>query len=327
MTGAAPLVRVYWYSQTGQLKETVDAFVGPLVDAGWTIDWRKVVPKEDYPFPWPARRFVSVLGEAADRSAVVDVSIEHGDTVDDDRTPDLVVYAFQVWYLAPAVPMRSALDRFADQFAGVPVIGLTACRNMWYSAAVAVRRRVDEAGGRYLGTVAAIDGASPAATFVTTLRWLLTGRREPFSVFPRAGVGPEQLARVRAAGEAVAVAGSSGGGGGGGGGATFAGRVAGALERGEAAVVDPTIAAADLLAGRFFGWWAALVNAAPPGVPRRLVLTAFLGWLGGAVLAGLPLVTLAGKLARRPFERAVRRALAPVLAADATAVERAREAS
>ncbi|ONI81483.1 hypothetical protein ALI144C_19360 [Actinosynnema sp. ALI-1.44] len=310
MTGRAPLVRVYWYSQTGQLKETVDAFVGPLADAGWRVDRRQVVPKEDYPFPWSARRFVSVLTEAADRSTVSDVSIEHGGAVEDDRAPDLVVYAFQVWYLAPSVPMRSVLVRFADEFAGVPVIGLTACRNMWYSAAVAVRRQVNQVGGRYLGTVAAIDDAPPAATFVTTLRWLLTGRREPFSVFPRAGVGPEQLARVRAAGEAVAEATADAGG-------ALADRVPGALRRSDAAVVDQTIAAADLLAGRFFGVWARLAKAARPGVPRRLVLVAFLCWLFGSVLFGLPVVALVRKLAGRRFDRALRRALAPVLAAEA----------
>jgi hypothetical protein len=309
LTGRAPLVRVYWYSQTGQLKETVDAFVGPLADAGWRVDWRKVVPKEDYPFPWPARRFVSVLTEAADRSTVSDVSIEHGSTAEDGQAPDLVVYAFQVWYLAPSVPMRSVLVRFADEFVGVPVIGLTACRNMWYSAAVAVRRQVNQVGGRYLGTVVAIDDAPPAATFVTTLRWLLTGRREPFSVFPRAGVGPEQLARVRAAGEAVAEATADADG-------ALADRVPGALSRSDAAVVDQTIAAADLVAGRFFGVWARLAKAARPGVPRGLVLVVFLGWLFGSVLFGLPMVALVRKLARRRFDRALRRVLAPVLAAD-----------
>ena len=181
-----------------------------------------------------------------------------------------------------------------------------------------MRRRVDELGGRYLGTVAAIDGAPPAATFVTTLRWLLTGKREPFSIFPRAGVGPEQLSRVRAVGQAVAAAAA-------GDERTLADRVAGALGRTDAAVVDPAIAAADLFAGRFFGWWAALLNAVPRGVPRRLVLTAFLGWLGGAVLIGLPAVVLVRKLARRGFDAVLRRALASVLAGDAVFGDRTRD--
>lgn len=308
----SPLVRVYWYSQTGQLKETVDAFVGPLVEAGWTVDWREVVPHEDYPFPWSARQFFGLLGEAADPSAVVDVSVEREPAVEADRAPDLVVFGFQVWYLAPSVPMRSAMAKFSDQFAGMPVVGLTACRNMWYSAAVAVRYRVDELGGRYLGTVAAIDGAHPGVTFVTTLRWLLTGKRAPFAFFPRAGVGMEQLTRVRAAGHAVAAATADGD-------TAFADRVVDALGRTDAAVVEPTIAAADLLAARFFGRWAGWVRSARPGLPRALVLGVFLVWLGGAVLVGLPVVGIVQKLGGRFSAAALDRALAPVLAGGRTA--------
>jgi hypothetical protein len=284
---------IYWYSQTGQLKETIDAFVAPLVEAGWEIRWCAVTPSVEYPFPWSLRRFLGVMPESADPAATVDVLLP------DDDEPDLVLFAYQVWYLAPSVPMWSVLARHPERFAGRGVIGLTACRNMWYSAALAVARAVTSAGGRYLGTVAAIDDAPAGATFVTTLRWMLTGRREAFSIFPRAGVGDRQLTRVRALGEAVAGADGEAG-------------IAQVLARPDAAPVEPAIAAADLAAGRVFRVWSKLARAGKPGPLRGAVLAAFATWLTGTVAVGLPAVVVARGVARRRFDAVVRKAMRPV---------------
>jgi hypothetical protein len=300
----APTVAVYYYTQTGQLKEAVDAFLGPIAEAGWRIEWRRVRPVHEYPFPWPLRRFVGIFPDAVDPGSVVDVEVDGAET----RPPDLVLLAFQVWYLAPSVPMRSVVIRSPEHFRGRTVVGLTACRNMWYSAALAMRRHVTDAGGSYAGTVAAVDSAPAATTFVTTMRWLLTGNREAFWSFPRAGVGPDQHDRLRSVGKEVA--------------ARVAGpdqttEVAGALGAVDAAPVDPAIAAGDLLAGRVFRMWGALANAGRPGARRALVLMAFVGWLSGAVALGLPGMVLARAVARTRFDAAVRTALSPALAGPA----------
>jgi hypothetical protein len=164
---------------------------------------------------------------------------------------------------------------------------------------------VSSAGGRYLGTVAAVDDAPAGATFVTTMRWMLTGRREAFSVFPRAGVGDEQLARVRALGAAVAdeVGGARED--------EHADSVARVLARPDAAPVEPAIAAADLLASRVFRAWSGLARAGRPGLLRGAVLTAFATWLTGAVAVGLPAVVVTRTMARRRFDALVHRAMRP----------------
>ncbi|GAA0512642.1 hypothetical protein GCM10011581_03060 [Saccharopolyspora subtropica] len=302
MTAARPpRLRVYWYSQTGQLTDAVDAFVAPLVEAGWEIRWSQVRPRTAFPFPWSLRRFVGLVPDAVHPESTVEVEV-----VGDDEPVDLVLFAFQVWYLAPSIPMRSVLAG-PQRFAGQRVIGLTACRNMWYSAALAVSRRVTARGARYLGTVAAIDDAPPLATFFTTMRWLLTGRRDPFWFFPRAGVGPAQLARVRAVGEKLAATARPGD-------ADFDDRVVQALAATDAAAVDPALATADLLASRVFRAWVAVARAVRPGLPRNLVLAAFAAWLVPTAALGLPAVAVARKAARRRFDAAVHRALAPAVA-------------
>ena len=60
------------------------------------------------------------------------------------------------------------------------VVSLIACRNMWYSAAIEASGLLRSAGARRVDVVAATDTRGSSTTLVTTLRWLLTGKRDPF---------------------------------------------------------------------------------------------------------------------------------------------------
>ena len=122
-----------------------------------------------------------------------------------DTAPDeLVILACQVWYLAPSLPVRSLVTRHPEAVQGRDVITLVACRNMWYSAMVEMSQLLRRAGARRVDVVAATDTRPSSTTLVTTLRWLLTGRRGPFLRFGRAGVGDDELARVAQVGQRIA---------------------------------------------------------------------------------------------------------------------------
>ena len=84
------------------------------------------------------------------------------------------------------------------------VVTLIACRNMWYSAAIEMSGLLRSAGARRVEVIAATDTRRQSTTLVTTLRWLLTGRREPFLWFGRAGIGEAELARVADVGRSIA---------------------------------------------------------------------------------------------------------------------------
>lgn len=312
--GAPPRVTVYWYSQTGQLLEAVSAVTDPLEKAGWDIRKVEIRPREPFPFPWPVRRFFGVFPASVDPGEAPGVTARPPVAADDDA--DLVVFAFPVWFLAPAPPMRALVGAEPQAFHGRAVVGLVACRNMWYSAALEVRRLIQAAGGRYLGTIAAVDTAPAAITFVTTLRWLLAGKREASWGFPRAGVGTDELDRLGALGERIAdlvaayepdrPASEE----------ALAERVRAVLAAHDAAPVHPPLAAADLLAGKAFRVWGRVVRAAGRrGDVRRNALTGvFVLWLTGAIVAGLPTVVIARVLFRAGFDAAVARRLAPVVA-------------
>ena len=49
-----------------------------------------------------------------------------------------MILAYQVWYLAPSLPIRSLLRAHPEAVRNREVLTLIACRNMWYSAAIEV---------------------------------------------------------------------------------------------------------------------------------------------------------------------------------------------
>lgn len=276
---------VYLYSQTGQLREVAEALTAPLVAQGWDIRWVDVRPRDAFPFPWPIQRFFGVFPRAVDPEAVVELVEPAGGFT--TAADDLVILAYQVWYLAPSLPIRSLLKTHPETVRGRSVVSLIACRNMWYSAAIEVAQLLRSAGARRVDVVAATDTRGSATSLVTTLRWLLTGKRGPFLWFGRAGVGDDELARVAAVGRGIAESRPC---------------------PQDAAPVVPALAAADILAGRVFRQWGATVRSMRRfGVAAHTgsLITFVLG-LGIAIVIGLPLIAGAAVVGGGRFATRVR---------------------
>jgi hypothetical protein len=264
-----PRAVVYLYSQTGQLREVADALTAPLVARGWDIRWVHVQPRVAFPFPWPIRRFFGVFPAAVDPEALVELVAPAGGF--DTKPGELVILAYQVWYLAPSLPIRSLLKAHPEAVANRTVVTLIGCRNMWYSAAIEVAGLLRSAGARRVEVIAATDTRRQSTTLVTTLRWLLTGSREPFLWFGRPGIGDAELSRVANVGRSIAESGRC---------------------RQDAAPVVPKLAAADLLAGTVFRRWGATVRSARRlgTVAQAASLATFVLGLGFGIVIGLPLI-------------------------------------
>jgi hypothetical protein len=264
-----PRAVVYLYSQTGQLREVADALTAPLIAHGWDIRWVNVQPRAAFPFPWPIRRFFGVFPAAVDPEALVEL-VEPAGGFDGDPE-ELVILAYQVWYLAPSLPIRSLLKAHPEAVRNRRVVSLIACRNMWYSAAIEVSGLLRSAGARRVEVVAATDTRRQSTTLVTTLRWLLTGRREPFLWFGRAGIGDAELSRVANVGRCIAESGQC---------------------PQDAAPIMPALAAADLIAGTVFRRWGTTVRSARRlgAVAQAASLATFVLGLGFGIVVGLPLI-------------------------------------
>lgn len=269
------------------MTDTVRAFTEPLVAAGWHIRHVPVTPARPYPFPWPIRKFFGVFPDSVDEQA--EIELDTSAAQPSSEPDELVILAYQVWFLAPSLPMRTLLNVHPEVFVDREVLSVIACRNMWYSAAVEVDRRLRALRARHLGAVVATDTRPQFVTLVTTLRWLLGGKREARGVFGRAGIDQPELDRVRDCGTDWAAGNSN---------------VSGTK------VVYP-IAGADLLAGRIFRRWGRLIRAASRrgAILRAATSTAFVLWLGVS-LALMPLGALLALPVHRRIDRAIDKALA-----------------
>ncbi|MDR2364624.1 MAG: dialkylresorcinol condensing enzyme [Zoogloeaceae bacterium] len=195
-------VLVVSYSQSGQMADIVSALTRPLLDAGIGIHHEALRPQPAFPFPWPFFAFLDVFPE----SARLDPRPNHPLAVDADTSFDLVIIAWTVWYLSPSQPITAFLQSEAGRrlVNGRPVVSVVACRNMWFSAFDALKILVADAGGQLVDHVAMIDPAPALATFLTTPRWMFTGRRDCFMGLPPAGVDARQTAAAARFGVALA---------------------------------------------------------------------------------------------------------------------------
>src|SRR5689334_4504526 len=255
------------YSQTGQLARVARSLVSPLVQADDVeLVEEELRPLRPYPFPWPLWRFLDAMPEAV----LLDPPELEALSVGAQERFDLVILAYQVWYLAPSGPITAFLKSEAGRtlLRGRPVVTVIACRNMWLAAQEAVKRLIREAGGRLRDNVVFIDRGSALATFITTPRWLLTGRRDAFFGLPAAGVADEEIAKSDRFGRALL-------------GALQAGRErvdAPMLAGLGAARVNPSLIFSERAALRAFSVWSRLIRlAGAPGSLARIPMLALFG--------------------------------------------------
>ena len=193
------------FSQTGQLSRAARTLAAPLAQAADIELVEEVLrPCRPYPFPWPFWRFLDAMPE----SVLLEAPALEPLTVSADERFDLVILAYQVWFLAPAAPMTAFLRSEAARrlLRGRPVVTVIACRNMWLSAQETMKRLIAEAGGELRDNVVFTDRGSTLASFITTPRWLLTGRRDAFWGLPAAGVAEKDIAGGERFGRALLAA-------------------------------------------------------------------------------------------------------------------------
>lgn len=287
-------VLVVYYSQTGQLRQVLDACLAPLEgDENIQVDWLRLDPDPAYPFPWTFFRFLDTFPECVQLEPIPMRPIE----VDEGHEYDLVILGYTVWFLSPAPPITTFLRSPQGRrlLAGRPVVTLVACRNMWYTAQQTVRRLLVECGAMLSDHIAFVDRARPMATFITTPRWMLTGRRDRWLGLPPAGIDDEDIQRRGSRlGRALRQA-------------LTANRMDGqspVLQGLEAVRVDEGAILSERVGYRSFRVWSRLVRAAgPAGSPaRRAALIIYLIFLITMIITVVPISRLV-RLAARPLMR------------------------
>lgn len=262
--GPRKRVLVLQYSQSGQLTTVAEQIIAPLrAAADIAVHVEVLRPQPPYPFPWSFFRFFDAFPESAllQPPALAPLSL----TGDEDF--DLVILPYQVWFLAPSLPITAFLKHplAARLLRGRPVVTVIACRNMWMLAQEKTKALLMACGARLIDNVVLTDPGPTLATFITTPRWLLTGRKNAFWGLPAAGLSPPQIGATRRFGLALCAALRS-----------DAEKGSAPLLTGLGAVrADPRLYISEKAGTRSFFLWGRLLRAAGgPGSWQRLPLLA-----------------------------------------------------
>jgi len=183
-------VLVLYYSQSGQLQRIVDSLVeGLKKNTKVQCDCREIKAKNPYPYPWPFYSFFNVFPEAVHLDGC---AVEHIDVADDY---DLIVLGYTIWFLSPSIPVTGFLqtDQAVQLFKNKPVVTVIGCRDMWLIGQEKMKDLLAGLNARLLDNVVLTDQGKSLYTFVTTPRWMLTGKKDSFWFFPKAGVAEKKI--------------------------------------------------------------------------------------------------------------------------------------
>lgn len=184
-------ILVVYFSQSGQVEQAVRATLAPLETAA-KVHYASLHPTPACPFPWTYRRFLAAFPDA-----VLGVPGEvRPIEIEESERYDLVVIAYQPWFLSISTPMLSFLESEQGQalLKYRPVITLVACRNMWLSSQTQMKALVRRAEARWVGQIVFPDRAPNLVSLLTVLAYLLTGNSgRLLGLFPPYGVNPADL--------------------------------------------------------------------------------------------------------------------------------------
>ena len=295
-TDSSPQIKrvlVLNYSQTGQLTEITGRIVEPLQrDKNILLHIETLRPLKPYPFPWKFFSFLDAFPESAHMIAPPLQPL----SLSGDEDFDLVILPYQVWFLAPSLPVTAFLKHPVAKklLAGKPVVTVIACRNMWMMAHEKMKVLLDACGARLLDNVVLVDPSPTMVGLFTTPLWLLSGKRSLLKILPPAGVDAASIQASSRFGFALREA------------------LHNDQERGnapllsglKAAKVNPHLLVSEKAATRSFFLWGLLLRAVgqPGQLRRRPFLILYVIFLIALILTIVPLSLLIQALLR-PFLR------------------------
>ncbi len=195
-------ILVISYSQTGQLDNVVKNFIKPLEQNEDTIQvtCKHIEPIKPYPFPWDVMTFMDTFPESVHLNGCEIKKFEK-----DETEYDLIILAYQVWFLSPSIPITAFLkSNYAKQkLQNKPVITLIGCRNMWIMAQEKVKKLLNDIGAKLIDNVVLIDRGNSLETFITTPRWMLTGKTNSLWGMSEAGIDPLEINNANRFGKAL----------------------------------------------------------------------------------------------------------------------------
>lgn len=191
-------VAVFYYSQSGQALNAVKSICSVFQH----VEYKQIVPLQDYPFPWNKDEFFDTFPET--RLGIPPSGIKPMD-FSDIEDADLVFVVGQSWFLSPSLPLQSffADEQVRSYLKGRHVVFVNVCRNMWLMTGRKVKGYLKEMNARLIGHIVMQDNAPNLVSALTIVRWLLYGKKQPSWMLPGAGVSASDISGASKFGEII----------------------------------------------------------------------------------------------------------------------------
>lgn len=190
-----------YYSQTGQLKDIVENFTLPFTEKDCNVELFEIKPINDFPFPWTSKQFFDAMPES-----VMGIPVQIQEPEFKRENYDLIVFAYQPWYLSPSIPAISVLknEEFKKRLKNTPVITLIGSRNMWVMAQDEIKILLKLAGANLIGNIVLRDKHQNLVSAITVQYWMFTGKRDKWlGFFPKPGITEKDICSAKSIGSLV----------------------------------------------------------------------------------------------------------------------------
>lgn len=188
----AKKVLVVYFTQTGQLRDIVQSVMKPLSGQdNIEITYEELTPEPPFPFPWTSDQFFQAMPESVKGIACKLKPF----SVKADENFDLIILAWQPWFLSPPIPIHAFLQHPDAQklIAGKPVVTIIGSRNMWVMAQSRIKEYLRNSGSKLAGNIVLFDRAANLLSVISIIRWMFKGKKDRFLIFPPAGVADKDI--------------------------------------------------------------------------------------------------------------------------------------
>lgn len=293
-------VLVIYYTQSGQLLEIAKNVVSDLEKSNKvTVSYYEIKPEPAYNFPWKNDEFFDTFPES-----FLQIPCDLKDSNEDVLTKkyDLVIFAYQIWYLTPSIPANSFLksDKAKNILKDTPVITLIGCRNMWIMAQEKTKKLLLDVEAKLVGNIVLADRHLNHVSVITISKWMFSGKKERYlGIFPKPGVSQKDIDEATKFGKPILESLLSG---------HFTNLQDNLLKL-QAVVIKPFLVLTDKRANILFGKWAnLLIKKGKKGDPKRLKwIKLFKSYLLFAIWFIAPIVFIVFLLTYLPFMSKINR--------------------
>lgn len=186
-------VLVIHYSQSGQLTEIVKNISAPIQNDSTEITHVSIKMKVPFPFPWKKKDFFGIFPDTY-KQIPHEVEPLPEDIL--NKTYDLIILGYSIWYLTPALPTSSFLNtkQAENLFRNKPVITVIGCRNMWIMAQEKMKKRLKALNAHLVGNIVLADRHINHISVITIAQWMFSGKKERYlGIFPKPGVSQKDI--------------------------------------------------------------------------------------------------------------------------------------